>query len=470
MGLAIIGISVFIGIWEIPDSFFYYVLGKHLYTGEIFPIAPFNYDKPQTLFGPVYGLLIAPLIDLPWPSAMLIIPLIQTWMLVCTALLIIHMLHPFLKWPWPGVAAIIYILIPFNLLYSTFMMAETLSQLLIVLFLYFFLKSIQKNTFLYPSLIVFVAALATLTRYVFQILLPVSLLWLIIRIILTVRKKHASAFRPLSFIQLLLPAAAGAGIIIYWMWFNFTWNGTWTLSTFSGRHIYDNVVTVGKFLPPDDHPSMKPFIERFPNLKPRDWMIGPWWEKQLAFNDGKTSEIIIDTIMLNVSIAAILHQPFPYAIHVLRVMWAIPTTAPYYPPALIETLNACKESDCPDCPQKMCRFKWNWNLCVPSQRDCGIQSGWAAFTSLNVNFYPVGGAILFILSLIGSLISFIKGKFFLKGVATMYVGLHTLHASTEWVEGRFLIPLYPMYAMLITIAIQHIVIKARHIVLLLRKK
>ncbi len=457
IGFAVLVISLNIGIWEIPDSFFYYVLGKHLYTGEIFPIAPYNYTTPQTLFGPVYGLLIAPLIDKPWPSAMLLIPLIQMGMLLFIAWLIVLMLKPFFKKPWPTIAAVVYLCIPFNLLYSTFMMAESLSQLFIALFLFLFLKSTTKRTLLYPSLMVFIAALATLTRYVFQILLPFSILWLLFRTLLLLKKNHGT-LRSFPYTLLhLIPTVIGVALIAYWMWFNNVWNGAWTLSTFKGRHVYDNVVTIGKFLPPDDHPTMKPFRERFPDIKPRDWMIGPWWEKQLAFNDGKVSEITVDTWMMDVSIAAILHQPIPYALHVLWMMWAIPTTAPYSPPALVENLSSCTELACPECPEKMCRFKWNWHLCTPAQRNCGVQSWWAGFSTFNIGFYPVGAAILFILSLIGSFIALVRGKFFLKGVALLYLGLHILHAATEWIEGRFLIPLYPMYAMLITITIQKII-------------
>lgn len=454
LGIGMVLISVYIGIWEIPDSFFYYVLGKHLYTGEIFPIAPYNYTKPQTLFGPLYGLIIAPLIDRPWPTAMFLIPLIQISMLFFISWLIYLMLKPDLKKPWPAIGAVLYICIPFNILYGTYMMSETLTQLLIALYLYFFRKSTIKKSLLYPSLMILIASLATLTRYVFQILIPISMLWLFIKLFTTYKSKMFSFINLKSYILHLIPAFLGLLLVVYWMWFNYKWNGKWILSTFTGRHIYDNVVTIGEFLPPDDHPTMKPFRERFPDIKPRDWMIGPWWEKQLAFNDGKLSEITVDKMMLDVSVAAILHQPIPYMLHVLWMMWTIPTTAPYSPPALIENLTSCTELACPDCPEKMCRFKWNWNLCVPARKNCEAQSLWAAFSQLNLLFYPLGAAVIFILSIIGAVIAIIRGKFFLKGVALLYLGLHGLHAATEWIEGRFLIPLYPMYAILVVLVIK----------------
>src|SRR4030042_2717303 len=78
-----------------------------------------------------------------------------------------------------------------------------------------------------------------------------------------------------------------------------------------------------------------------------------------------------------------------------------------------------------------------------------MQSLWAAWSTSNILFYPYVTTGLFLLGCFGILIAFYRGNDFLKMVAGLFVLLHLFQSATEWLVGRFLIPLYPLYAVLL---------------------
>ncbi len=464
IGIACIALAVTIGVFDIPDSFFYATLAQYFYTGEVFPIQPFNLYKPQTLFGPVYGLIVVPLISQPWPFGMVMVPLLQLLLLVIGATLMYLLMKKHLPRPWPFITAAVYVLLPFQIIYATFMMSETLTATLLLLWIVILDGWLNGKKWSHPALLVLVAAVATLTRYVFQMLFYISLaIWIWDTL-------HLTRFLPkfLSHLHMLapykkrlavlhLPALVGIGIIAGWMYFNFRINDVWALSILQGRHIYNNVVTVGHFLPPDDHPIMKFFLERYGRWGAgKEVMYDPWWDVQLILNDGIIPEWKVDQLYRDLSLAAIKTHPIPYALHVARMTYNIATTAPYHPEGFVEKLNTCSQDVTVNPPVPICRFKWNKYLCEPAVRACGAQSAFATFATASINFYPVGGAILYLLSGIGIIVSLLKRKPFFIWVSGLFAIQHVLASATEWVEGRFLIPLYPLYAILIVVAVQWI--------------
>lgn len=126
--LSISAVSLLIGLTDTPDSFQYFALGKYLYFKELLPQAPFNYDRPRTLFGPLYALFVTPLYQLPVPMGSLLIPFIQLTLVAISAVLIYKAMQQIFHKPWPLITAIIFLLLPYNLIYATFMMSETLTQ------------------------------------------------------------------------------------------------------------------------------------------------------------------------------------------------------------------------------------------------------------------------------------------------------------------------------------------------------
>lgn len=462
--LTCLTLAVTIGVFEIPDSFFYVTLAQYFYTGEVYPIQPFNLDKPQTLFGPVYGLLIVPLISLPWPFGMIMVPLLQLVLLFLSAGLLYLLMKKHLPHPWPLTTAIMYLILPFQIIYATFMMSETLTSTLLLVWIFILDGWIDGKKWSHPGLLVFIAAIATLTRYVFQLLFYISLIiWVWDMLHLTrllpsfLARLHMLAPHRKRLPILHLPALIGIGMIAGWMYFNFRINDVWTLSIIQGRHIYNNVVTVGRFLPPDSHPVMKLFLERYNRLgADKEQMYTPWWTAQHVLNDGIIPEWKIDQLYRDLSIAAIQTHPIPYALHVVRMTISIATTAPYHPDGFIEKLHTCWQDNSTNPPVPICRFPWNKYLCKPAVQSCAVQSAYAAFATANITFYPFGSAVLYLLSGVGIIVSLIKRKPLLIWVSGLFAIQHLLASATEWVEGRFLIPLYPLYAILIIVALQSI--------------
>lgn len=452
--LILVIIAAYVGVFDIPDSYFYVTLGQYFYTGETVPINPYNIDKPQLLFGPIYGILLYPLLSAPWPYGMTLIPLIQLLLILTGSICIYFLTRSYLPRPWPIVGAFVYFFFPFNLIYGTYLMSENLTQFWIILYmisLYRYLRG--KHAVLWASMLITIGMLATLTRYVYGILFAVGILTLLY----TLAKKPSwikSAITKPLMLMSLVPAAIGVGVIVAWMHFHYTVNGTWSLTTFTGRHVFNNVVTLGHFLPPREHPSMDMFTKVYPEKFPEDESIfRPWWWTQLGFNDGVIKETTLDKWFLNVSIAAVLHNPVAYVGHLARVYFIEPATAPYYPEDIVANLHACREPLCTTCVEQECRVKWNSNMCRPARQSCAVLSMWGSFVAANIALYPVGATVIFLLALAGSLWAIISKHIWLRWIAGLFLFIHLIQSATEWIEGRFLVPLYPLYAVMVTIGI-----------------
>ncbi|OGG11951.1 hypothetical protein A2Z00_04040 [Candidatus Gottesmanbacteria bacterium RBG_13_45_10] len=438
----IVIVPLTIGVFELPDSYFYLSLGRYFYTHQVVPINPYNNTKPQTLFGPVYGLIFSPIESLSKPWGVALIPTIQFVFLFLSAVMVYKSLRPSYSKKWSLLGATLFILLPFNTLYATFMLSETLTQFFMACYLFVLSRVFQRKTsWATPSLLVLISGIMTLTRYAYVLLLLVTIGWWVIWSI-----QHLKAMRkkPVT-IFLHAPAIAGIGLIVIWMYFNYQINGAWLLSVFSGRHLYDNVIVQGHFLPAENDKTLKPFLERVP----REFLFRPWWYSQLMFNDGIIPETTVDRMFAQVSYAAILHQPIPYAFHVIRMAFLMPATVPDYPQDMVTNLAACQNTACLQCVDAPWRSCWTKSLCEPAIKSCQMQSLWAAWSTSNILFYPYVTTGLFLLGCFGILIAFYRGNDFLKMVAGLFVLLHLFQSATEWLVGRFLIPLYPLYAVLL---------------------
>ena len=411
-------IAIFIGIHETPDSFFYMNLGQYLWTGQHVPVRPWNITSPQTLFGPLYPILASPTISLPPPWSQFLLPTFQLILLISSTFLVWKMLNSLLTHPWPLVGAVIFILLPFNVIYATLIMSETLTQFLLILFL----SSRQRGAR------VLIAALLTLARYAYGLLLVISLfLW--------IRKITKAS---------MLPAGLGIIAIFAWMFFNYRHFGVWTLSMVTGRHIYNNVVTQGKFLPSVDNPLRQEFQKVFPD---ESIFFRPWWSNQFYFQfyfQPTISERQVDQLYLNLSLAAIKEHPVGYALHLLRMPLQVLVTAPFTP---IHTFVV--EADCRQDPP--CRAPWNRNLCRPVFNSCLARRSWFWATELTKQLHQFIAIIWLILGSIGVIIAVKSRQKILRSAVAIFLVMLFAQAWTEWAEGRFVIPLYGPYAILITV-------------------
>ena len=452
IGIGILLFSLTIGVVGLVDSYFYINLGWYFYSGHTDPINPYNLTKPQTLFGPVYGLIIAPLQKNPLPIAIVAIPFFQISILFVSAYLIYLILKTLLRKPYPLLGAMIFFLLPFNLIYATFIMAETLTEFFVALYAYLLFRILNKSKGAHPSQLVLVAALATLTRNAMVPLLVVALIhW-----ITTVPRDIRHVSRPSNTIKIALshiPAVIGIAVLALWMLFNYRLVGKFELSTHTGRHLYNNVVDTGHFLPAPGNPTLAPFLKRIPESD----MFQPWWNAMLIFNDGIIPETKVDKMMFDVSIAAILHQPLAYTAHVANMAIETPKTPPLHPDNLASNYFACANDTCTKCVDEPWHYCWDRNICEPLVKICPVQTAWASWITGSTALYPWISLIIFAIGLVGCVFACIKGPTFFRWVAGLFIILHLFQSSTEWIEGRFIIPLYPLYAILIVVGVQHVV-------------
>jgi len=435
--------AVNVGLLKLPDSFFYYILGQYLHIGYWFPVSPFNMTVPQTLYGPVYGYLTYPLMILPHPAATIVIPFIQLIMIGLSSLCIYWIMShtPYKK--WAAATSVIFIFLPFNLLYGLLYMSEILTSFLLsigMVFVTLILKK-HKTSWIYTPLLVFVMSLSTLTRNAYLLMFGVSVIVWMISLYIGLRQKK---YVPLVLVQ--LPAVIGIGFIGYWLNFNHTHQGLWNLTNYTGRHIYNNVVVAGKFLPPDTHPAMKPFITRNPD---KTSMFKPVWDAELIFRrdfeEGKLTETQMDRLFLQVSIAAITSHPFEYAMHIVKMAFNMPMNAPYHRDILSRL--GYYDPLCPECYRSTdCRFEWINTVCQPSGSWTPIRVFWTNMINMNRMLFPFVGLLLFFFSIVGSIVSLFKGPKILSVFALSYLLQHTLHSVSQWTEGRFLLSIYPLYA------------------------
>src|SRR3990172_8997224 len=70
-------LALAVGLFEIPDAYYYVVLGMYITQGILLPVYPLHYATPSTLYGPLYSILVAPVVNAPLPWSALLIPFVQ---------------------------------------------------------------------------------------------------------------------------------------------------------------------------------------------------------------------------------------------------------------------------------------------------------------------------------------------------------------------------------------------------------
>ena len=175
-------------------------------------------------------------------------------------------------------------------------------------------------------------------------------------------------------------------------------------------------------------------------------MFAPWWDVQSMIKDGSLTERQLDRVFMDTALAALFAHPFQYVVHVINMTVITPITAPKFMTHNIDHVSTCDSV--------ACRVKWNSYLCQPAVLSCKANAAFIGFTHLNQSFYPLGATLFFALALIG-IVSAVRSKqFFWIWIAILFVIQHTFQSATEWLESRFLIPLYPLYILLILMGIR----------------
>lgn len=456
--------SITIGLFEIPDAYFYYVLGKFLLTGELLPVAPLNAQIPQTLFAPVYAIISYIFVQMS-PGPIVLLPFVQLLMVGISAGCLYLSIKKLFHRKQRIAAVLLFLFLPFNLLYAFMYMSEVTTMLFVSLCLLAYTRITPR--ILRYSIIVAISSFLSLTRFAFIPWVAVSIIGLTSACVWYYKQKRAFSLQ--QYLS-LFPAVVGVCCILLWIVFNFHWYQKPMLSSFTGRHIYNNVITAGKFIPQrSTDPDVQKFLSYIP---PGSNLARPWWDIQPyfagAFYEQQLTEIEIDQLFLRVSLAGIQENLLAYIVHVFRMAIVTPNTPPYVDNVV--TQLGIPEPGCPICRVKSCRFEWITEYCRPVIHQPIALDLFARLVLLSKSLYPVVSGILLITAVIGTLAIFYKRQQTLMVITVMLYIQHFFQSASEWVEGRFLLPLYPLYTIIIVYGLITITRTVKHCIRILAKQ
>jgi len=436
-------IATHIGLFELPDGFFYYVLGDYLLHGRLFTVFPFNATTPQTLFGPLYSIFLGFMIPRAYPWAMTGIPFIHLFLVGLSGLFLFYIAKLTIGKRWGYVVLPVFFFFPFLLIYSVTLMSEAVTLFLITTYSYLFVLLLKGKTRIPPSMLVLVGCILTLTKNAYILIVALSIpMWLFL--LWRDRRK----ITPIAGSIAQIPILIGLIGILLWVRFNKTHHNTYALTNYTGRHLYNNVVHSGKMLPDKESKIYKEFFLRIgseQNFYLPEYEVERYFIAD--FNAKRITEQEMDRKFMEFNIAAIKKQPLSYVTHVFYVAWNDLITAPYH--AKILASLGEKDPTCPDCGVLDCRITWNAAMCKPQVNDPGALKLWASLVRINRAMYPNGMIVLAVLAGIGIIEAIIKRNKELVLLTGIFLLFLFVQAAAQRIEGRYLVPLYPLYVLCI---------------------
>lgn len=458
-------LALFIGLFDLPDGYFYIIIAQFLYGGTLIPVGPYHLTTPATLFAPLYGLITYPLILLTWPYNVTLISFLQIFLILISSYFLYIIIKNTVTNKYAIIGAVFYILLPFLLIYATTLMSESIGSFMVTVYIFLLYLYVKKGK-LFASYLVMWSAIICLTRKSLTPIFMISLCIWVIDLFNRFRPTMKHYDTKILFMVRQIPAIIGIIFVGLWLAFNLRYTGLFSVTNYTGRHLYNNVVYNGHLFPPDDSPIMKTFMNHFSQNKKA--MIEPQWEAELRFaNDfynGSLSETQIDNLFLQFSIKSILHNPISYIGHSLRTILGNATQPPYH--KYILTYLGHSDPNCPTCSATPCRFDWaiKDSLCKPYFQNSFVNSIWSIYILFNLGMYPIGMSILFLFAFIGIVRTFIQKDLFLRYVSLIFVISFFLESSLETIEGRYILPFYPIYCILILLGIKTLINRARKLI------
>jgi 4-amino-4-deoxy-L-arabinose transferase-like glycosyltransferase len=459
-------VSTRIGLFELPDGFFYIVLGVFLYTGKLLEVYPFNATIPQTLFGPVYATIAYVLLSIPYPFIFMILPFFQFICIGLAAICVYQIAKIVFHKQYGYLSVTIFFTLPLLFIYATTLTAESLTIFLVSLFTLLLLHATKSKKPL-PWMYVFsVAAILTLTKNAFIFSLPITLLvacWQILRYP-SIRKPSTSHIIPYALVIMT------SVLLLRWLLFNYQHHHIIAFTNYTGRHLYNNVVHQGKFLPPENSDVYKSFTRYMGN--PQKELLLPEWEVQTLlvndFKNGTLTESQMDREFLAFSIAAIKHHPVGWIFHISNTALHNVITPPYHRNLL--PFLGMNDGYYHDPPSDSCRIPWNTYLCKMPGESKFLNTIWGTFLTFQVTYYPIIMGFYGILAAIGILRFIVKKQrsgIILTGIFLLF---WIIPAMAQQIEGRYFMPVFPLFAVLISSGILSMKTVFSHVSLSLKQR
>lgn len=451
-----------VGLFDNLDGFSYLGIAEYLVSGTIQPIAPFNGSTPRFLNGPVYGLVLYPLMTNFSPHTMSIVTFFQFMLLLGANLLLSLSVAKLFNKSFMIVGFFLFFLMPFVLMYATLIWAEVLILFLFSLYIFVLVDIFQnKKTLFSPWILVTLSCILFLTKFVFIPFIGFSFL---LASVLTFkqRKRYSLPHHIFRF----LPVIVGIIPILWWVTIVHSQTGIWDYTLHKGRQT--NAYTYQyKILPSKENPIVQEFLKRYPSYESIAALH--MWEGQYfflpEFNEQKLSEYDIDQLYKQLFIETIKEHPDIFIGHVIRNHFMLVNTKPGDWHEIIAQLEQEKKG-CKECNKV--RIKWNNNFIGLQSTNNMMAQVWIWYLSLQSAYFPVITSIFFVLAYIGFIQAIIDKKIAAIMIALMFFFLYQAHATLTSEEGRYMILTYPAYTICILYGLYSIYINSKKIIRLVR--
>ena len=432
------GIALNIGTGTYIDSTQYVANARYL-----FPQLDNKYtigDRgPFTLFGPVYGVFVHILIYFTQRYASFFISFYQLLGVLVSSFTMYLILKYYFAKLWGFIGSVIYLLLPFNVIYATMVLSEGLSTFLFslrmfIFFLYFQRKSHTKV--LLSGLLILISTLLVLTRYSF---IPIFLFSIVILIYTYIRCLREFLFsrRKSLLVTLVINALVFVCISVYlfswWVGVNYTLYGIKTLSIIKGKHLFDGVVVRSHILPDPTDPT----VIKLMNALDKKRIVVDLWSQNNTYLS-YVNNVEDDKLFLDFSLAAIRRHPSTYFLSTFIASFSLPLYEPMYADETLLCVTSCNK----ECG--VCRI--SPYLCKSLVNVCPIKSSFARYVDVNHKMYPWVGFGLLTLFLIGNFyFVFRQSSLFLKFIVMLFSIMLFFQIALEHLDGRYLLILYPLY-------------------------
>lgn len=447
-------LSLYIGIFNQKDSFHYVNIGRFILYGNWFSLFPWNQGIPTTIYGPIYPAFTAFILHLPQPWSSFLIPFIQLLLVGISACCIYILTKKYISKKLAPLSALLFFILPFNIFYAFFIMSETLSMFLLIVYITVLAFMFKSKIAIPYATIILLACVMALTKTIFQYLIPVSV---VLFFYFQWKKPHKSVPFFINYLVNVCCIIVSIVLLFYWLNFNHHYYGVWRLTNTVGRHLYMGVVSRAKLLPDSDKPIYKEFrdkVSQEADLTQYSMTVEQIF--QTEFQIGTMNEIDIDQKMGSFATEAIKDNFPQFALFAVSNFVSLPLS-PAEDHGVLTQLGQIDPTcldNCPVAPVNNCRIPWDQNLCTTVQSHPLLNSIMISFIQLNRSLQPWMGIILYPLAIIGAVYGIMK-KNILGWISILsfffFLGITSPIANAE---GRYVLILYGPYTLLIMFGIE----------------
>lgn len=435
-------LSLGIGVTFGGDSDNYLDLGNYIFPQLKYDNSLPYSEKPFTLHGPVYPIFVHLIVYFSRENAQFVLAFFQFFCLLFSSFFVYKICSHYFPKQLATVVSVLFVLLPFNFIYSTMLLSETFTTFLFSIWLYLlFLTLTQNKNTQFAGIktggLLFLASILTLTKFGFLPLLGFSSILLIRELAQSFKNKNLSLLgkkvikvnRNLGIIFLIISSA----VLYWWISFNHFYYNKHLLSVATGRHLFNATILRSGILPDSADASLINFLNASATHQLR---IAQWGENTLNTPDDLSN----DKLYLDLAISAIGAEPVKFIKSSLISPFLLPLVAPAYYDETINALSSCS-SDCRSV------FKY---MCTSSLPLCSVKSSFVNYVSLNYKYYPWVSIGLLAFFLFGCFYALLKSNDkFLKYSVFIFFSLLYFQVTSETVDGRYLLTLYPIYVILV---------------------